>query len=327
MVLSSVAGSSVHLWERAMTMVMMRVVKIVVVGLALCVIGVGPAMATTLGVAMAKSGDPFVDTLRDALKEAASTHNGVMTEEAIADNSGEKQIGQIRQFVQSGVDALIVHPAESSVPEQAARIAAEANIPLVFVNRKPPQAWFKGRVSISVSNDLVAGRLQMRKLIQLMHEKGNVGVLVGNPPAGDGRTQGVHEVAAKYPEVKIVREEKAAWNRQKARGIVSEWIKQGVVLNAIAANNDEMAIGAIEALHEAGLSTDDILVAGVDATRAALAEMGKGTLAFTVRQDAKLQGAQAVNDALRMIDNKPVPLFHWVPYSLITPQVLAKEGS
>jgi inositol transport system substrate-binding protein len=100
------------------------------------------------------------------------------------------------------------------------------------------------------------------------------------------RTQGVEKVVAQHPEMKIVQKQTANWRRNEAIDLMNNWLVAGTKIDAVAANNDEMAIGAIIALQQAGKDPKSIVIGGVDATDDALNEMEKGNLAVTFFQDA-----------------------------------------
>ncbi|NCB00315.1 MAG: hypothetical protein EOM70_13185, partial [Clostridia bacterium] len=118
------------------------------------------------------------------------------------------------------------------------------------------------------------------------------------------RTQGVKNIIeSTYPDVKVLAEETAEWQREKAVSVVENWITAyGEDIDAIFANNDEMALGAIMALQAAGIN--DVMVFGIDATPDAVKAVEDGTLTATVFQDAKGQSEGAMDFALKAI--KPV---------------------
>ena len=104
------------------------------------------------------------------------------------------------------------------------------------------------------------------------------------------RTEGVEKVVAQHPGMKVIAKQNADYDRGKALDLMNNWLSTGDHIDAVAANNDEMAIGAILALQQAHVRSQECVVAGVDATPDALAEMAKGRLAVTVFQDARSQG-------------------------------------
>jgi len=92
----------------------------------------------------------------------------------------------------------------------------------------------------------------------------------------------------------------------------------GTKIAAVAANNEEMAIGAILALQQAGKGPKNLVIGGIDATQDALREMERGNLAVTVFQDPKAQGRGAVETAVKLTKGEQVDSFVWIPFQLVT---------
>lgn len=286
---------------------------------AACALGSATAWATTLGVTMIPP-IAFTQLLHDRIAEHAKLR-GVAAEFAYApEGAGEQQIAQVRSFIAAKVDALLVMPVDAAANATITRLAQEADIPLVYFNNGPREDWFPGRVAFVLPNDLVAGRLQMRKLAQMLEGAGSVAILSGHPAHFGSvlRTQGVKEVLRDFPNMRVVAEAVANWDRARARAIVAGWLKQGLSIQAIAANNDEMALGAAEAVEAAGIPADRILIGGVDATPDAIAAMQQKRLAVTIHQDAAIQGGKAVDDALALIRHEPVQQYDWATFELVT---------
>jgi inositol transport system substrate-binding protein len=105
---------------------------------------------------------------------------------------------------------------------------------------------------------------------------------------------------------------------------MTNWITSGLEFDAVISNNDEMAIGAIQAMKSAGVSMDDVIVGGVDATQDALAAMEAGDLDVTVFQNAAGQGEGAVDAALKLARGEEVENKVYVPFELVTPANLAE---
>ena len=279
-----------------------------------------PAASAAIGVAMAEPSG-FTALLRDGIQSYAKSLPDLSVRFAYApQGEGEKQVEQVRQFISAKVDALVVLPADTTTNATITRLAQDADIPLVYANNGPREDWFAGRVAFVLSNDLVAGRLQMRKLAQMLDGKGRVAIIQGPPShtASALRTQGVREVAAAFPGISIVAEGAADWDRKKAAALVAGWLANGTAPDAIVANNDEMAIGAADAVDAAGIPTDRILIGGVDATPDGLRAMQHKRMAVTVYQDAGLQARKAVDDALKLVRHEPVQQYDWVPFELVT---------
>jgi inositol transport system substrate-binding protein len=283
-----------------------------------------PARAETIGVSMALFDDNFLTILRNGMEKRAEGLPGVKLQLEDGYDDMSKQIDQVRNFIAAGVDAIIVAPSNTDATPQITKLAAEAKIPLVYVNRQPidldelpPNAAF------IASDEVDSGTLQMAQMCRLMNGQGNVAILQGTITtyAARQRTQDVHDVIAKAPcdGIKVAVSGVANFDQEQAYTLVGEWIRSGVKFDAVAANNDEMALGAIRALKEAKIDMARVVVGGIDATAEGLAAMKAGDLDVTVFQDAAGQGSGAVDLALKLARKEPVEQTTWVPFELVTP--------
>ena len=263
--------------------------------------------------------DQFLQNVANSIKERAEAA-GAEVSITSAEEKIEIQLNQIENFIASGVDALIVLPQDTATTAQITQKAA--NIPLVYVNRRPSELP-KG-VPYVGSDSLVAGQLEMEQLAKLSNQQGNVAILQGDPTqeAAQQRTKGCEEVAAKY-NMKVVFNQTGLWARDKGLALAENLIQSGQQVDVICANNDEMALGAINAFENAGM-LDKVVVGGVDATGDALNAMAAGKLEVTVFQDAKGQGQAGVDTAIKMVNGDEVPDIINVPYQLVTPENMSQ---
>jgi len=279
------------------------------------------AMAQTkIGVAMAYFDDNFLTILRGGMQKHAESMKGVSLQFEDARGDVGRQVNQVENFIAQKVSAIIVNPTDTSSTKRMSEAARKAGIPLVYVNRKPDEKMGNG-VAFVGSDSLIAGHLQGEELAKRLNGKGNVVIMVGelSTDAAQDRTRGVKEIFKKYPGIKVLEEQTGNWQRSQGIDLMSKWISAGLKIDAVAANNDEMAIGALIAMRQAKISPKKVLVAGVDATPDALAELVKGELALTVFQNAKGQGSGAVDQALRMAKgDKAAPANVMIPYELVT---------
>lgn len=263
--------------------------------------------------------DLWLTTLRDAMTEYAASQPGV---ELIAVDSKEDvatQLGQVENFVAQGVDAIIIIPANTDAADPMTKAAQDAGIPLVYVNRIPsnlPEGVF-----YVGSDSIQAGIMQAEWLAEQLGGKGNVVIMNGNlaQEAAQKRTEGEKQVFAKFPDIKIIKEDTANWSRSDGLALMENWLATGEQIDAVASNNDEMAIGALQAIEAAG-QLGNILVGGVDASPDALAEMDKGRLNVTVFQNAKGQGEGGIKAAIALARGEQIEQITWVPFELVTPE-------
>ncbi len=279
------------------------------------------AWAQNIGVTMAQFDDRFLTNLRQAIQARADELGvNIQFEDAQADIG--RQLSQIQNFIAQGVDAIIVSLVDTSSTPQITKLVLKAGIPLVYVNRKPFEETLPDGVYYVGSDENVSGKLEGEEIARLLNNKGKVAIMMGI--LGDAttqlRTEGVEKVVAEHPEMEIVEKQPAKFQRNEAMNLMNNWLVSGTEIDAVAANNDEMAIGAIMALKQAGKDPKEIIIGGVDATSDALNEMKKGNLDVTVFQNATAQGAGALDTALKVLKGEKVESFVWIPFELVTPE-------
>jgi inositol transport system substrate-binding protein len=286
---------------------------------------ISPAHALTLGVSMALFDDNFLTAVRESMKaRAAEQHAAIQFEDA--QNDIGRQLNQVQNFIAQKVDAIIVNPVDTDATPQITRLAARAGIPLVYVNRMPGDRQLPPRVAFVGSDERQSGTLQMAEVCRLLQGKGDIVILMGEltNQSARQRTQDVYDVIAKPPcqGIHVLDKQAANWKRTEAADLMTNWLSAGLKPQAVLANDDEMAIGAIQALRQ-GRTLAHTVVAGVDATPDALAAMKAGELQVTVFQNAPAQGTGAVDTALKLARGEAVPNLLWVPFELVTPANLA----
>lgn len=275
-----------------------------------------------VGVALANFDLNFVSILRSQMVSELKLLN---MDGQFVDAKGDValQVQQVDDFINLGVDAIILNPVDTQGVKPMMDAAERANIPLIFVNRKPEVKL--GKVMAYVGSDSAAGgEMQMEALAKKMNYRGNVAILMGalsNEEARE-RTRAVEAVIAKYQGMKVLEKQTAKWQRNEAVDVVSGWLLNGRPIDAIAANNDEMAIGAIMALNQA--KNKSILVAGIDGTPDGQQFIKNGSMALTIFQDAKGQATGAVQVTQALLEKQKTEPYYWVPYKIITQDNLAQ---
>ena len=259
-----------------------------------------PAFAAKVGVSMDKFDDNFLTVLRNSMAEYAKTQPGVTLQIEDAKDDVSKQLSQVQNFIANGVDAIIVNPVDTSATAAITKAAADAGVPLVYVNRQPIDVDKLGpKAAFVASNEAESGTLEAKQVCKLLGGKGNILVMEGvlSNQSAVQRTKDIHEVIS-TPDcsgMKVVAEQTANYDRTQAQNLMTNWLSKGLKFDAVVSNNDEMAIGAIQAMKSAGMDTKSAIVGGIDATQDALASMKSGDLKVTVFQDAAGQGKGAVD--------------------------------
>ena len=275
---------------------------------------------TTIGVTMAYFDDNWLSILRNSMSEHAKGLDGVRLQFEDAHGDVGKQLSQIQNFIAQGVSAIVVNTVDSTATPRMTKLARDAGVPLVYVNRKPAEETLPEKVVFVGSDETQGGTLEMEELARQMNYQGNVAIMVGELATHGARfrTKATEDVIAKYPKMKVVEKQVGDWQREKGLDLMNNWLTAGRAIDAVASNNDEMAIGAIMAIQQARIPPGKILVGGIDATPDALAEVAKGTLTVTVFQNARGQGVDAINAAVKLAKGEHVDSIVWVPFELVT---------
>lgn len=296
---------------------------------ALCLMAV-PALADTrVAVSMTSFDNPFLTILLNGIRAEAERSGGkieLLTEDAQLDPA--KQLNQVQNFIANGVDAIIVNAVDGDSTAAITRVATDAGVPLVYVNHPPAEleSGLPEGTAFVGSNELDSGTMEAEAACKLMGGKGKAVLLMGplENHAALVRTKDVEDVFAK-PECKIdiLEKQTANWNRTQAQDLVSSWLTAGLAFDAVIANNDEMAIGAVQALKATGVAMNKVVIAGIDATPDGLAAMKAGDIDITVFQNATKQGEVSVQTAVKMAAGEKTEKTLWVPFELVTPDNMA----
>ena len=301
--------------------------KKLILAAAMAALMTSTAHATKVGVSMALFDDNFLTVLRNGIQAYADA-NGIEVQIEDAQNDVAKQLDQIKNFAASGVDAIIVNPVDTSATQAMTDAAAAANKPLVYVNRQPVNLdTLPDNQAFVASNEADSGTLETKEICRLFKEGGKteakVYVIMGelSNQAAVQRTKDIDDVIA-TPDcsfIKIIDKQTSNWRRDEAQNLMTNWLSTNTPFDAVIANNDESAIGAIQAMKASGVDMKTVVVGGVDATQDALVAMQAGDLDVTVFQDARGQGQGALDAAVKLAKGEAVDKKVWIPFQLVTP--------
>lgn len=270
----------------------------------------------TIGISYQNLQNEFIINIQDAVRAEAKKQN-VNLIELDGQGNAENQISQVQNLITEGVDAIILNPYDKEGSAHAVDLAVQAHKPIVVVNAIVSNLQ-KANAYVG-SEDAEAGKIAAQRIMDVLHGKGNIVVIHG--PNGHSaevqRSEGIKDVLAKYPDAKIVAEQTANWDRAQALNLMENWLASGTKIDAVIAQNDEMALGALKAIEAAG-KQKDIAVIGIDAIPDALKAVQAGKMVGTVFQDAKGQGATAVDLAVQLVQGKQVQHDNYIPFQLVT---------
>ncbi|QDL92569.1 sugar ABC transporter substrate-binding protein [Paroceanicella profunda] len=275
----------------------------------------------SIGLAMGNI-DAFQSKVADGVSSAAGRMDAAVTV-TNAERDSDRLLRQVEGHLAANVDVLIVVLTDSDVGPRVTSLAQARNTPVVFVNSEPANINELPANQIYVGSDeRDSGTLQAREVCRMLGGKGRIGIMTGELThfAARQRTVDVQDVIA-TPECKgleLVEQQSGLWSRTHGETIMREWLAADLSLDAVIANNDEMALGAIAALQDRQAPAHPVIVAGIDATGPALAAMRAGSLAVTVLQNATAQGDAAVDTARRLVAGEEVKPIIYVPFELVT---------
>ncbi len=292
------------------------------------------------GVILYAQDDTFIASLTQDLErlvQEAEVERGQRINLSVMDaaNNQTAQMGQVDRLLERGCDVLFVNIVDRTAAAVIVDKAQEAGVPLVFFNRQPvaEDINYRGRVFYVGASAEESGRLQGELVAQAWKEEGldrngdgvlQYVMLEGEPGHQDSllRTEySIEAVTGAGIEVEKLANAPANWNRGQGAARMNQWIKEyGERIEVVFSNNDDMALGAIDALREWGGPMP--LVVGVDATAPAREAVAAGDLYGTVLNDARGQAQAMVDLALALADGRDpggvVELqeghYVWLPY-------------
>lgn len=230
-----------------------------------------------------------------------------------AQQKQDNQIEAVRKLIIQKVDIIGISPIVETGWREVFQEAKDAGIPIILVDRRADVSEDL-YVSYLGSDFLEEGRNAARVMARLVVGKAKIVELVGtigSAPAND-RYIGFREVLKEYPEMQILDSRSGDFTRARGKEVMADFLKKyGNQITALYAHNDDMALGAIEAIEEYGLKPGkDIKIVSIDAAKGAFEAMIAGKLNATVECNPLL-GPQFFELALMVVNGKPVP--KWVP--------------
>lgn len=247
----------------------------------------------TIGLALSTLQNPFFVTLRDGAQTAAD-EAGATLSVSDAQDDAQQQADDIQDFITQEVDVILINPVDSAAIVPSIEAANEAGIPVFTVDRGAEG----GEVVTHIASDnVLGGRLAAEYLFGAIGE-GTVVQLEGVPGASatNDRGEGFQQALDGAEGIELASSQTANFNREEGYNVAQNLFQATPDLAGLFAQNDEMALGAVEAAEEAGLT--DLVIVGFDATDDALAAIADGRLAGTVAQQPARMGELGVNLAI-----------------------------
>ena len=264
-----------------------------------------------IGLSVSTQNNPFFVSLVEGAEQAAK-EAGVDLIVVDAGDDATKQVSDIEDLVSKNVSVLIVNPVDSDAVTGAVQEALNKGIKVISVDRVVNGA----DVDCQIASDNIAGaELATQYIVDQVGEGAKVAELQGTSGASAAidRGEGFHNIADS--KLKVVASQPADFDRTKGMTVMENMLQANGDIKAVFAANDEMALGAMEAI---SASRKDILVVGFDATDDAISSIKDGKMGATIAQQPDLIGATSVETAIRLINGETVEKSIPVEVTLIT---------
>lgn len=265
----------------------------------------------SVGLAISTLNNPFFVNLSEGAK-AAAEKAGVNLITVDAGDDAAKQTSDVEDLVSKNVSVLIVNPVDSDAIAPAVRDAVERGVKVISVDRMVSGV----DVDCQIASDNVEGaRMATEYLVELIGEGAKAAEIQGVPGASAtiDRGEGFHLVADE--KLNVAAAQTANFNRAEGMTVMENVLQSASDIKGVFAHNDEMALGALEAVLSSG---KDIKVVGFDATDDAVSAVKDGKMAATVAQQPDKMGETAVNTAVKLINGESVEKSIPVEVTLIT---------
>ncbi|MDP9846447.1 substrate-binding domain-containing protein [Streptosporangium lutulentum] len=273
-----------------------------------------------IGMSVSTLNNPYFVQLRKGAEDEAKKQ-GVTLTVTDAQNDASQQVNQIQNFASQSMKAVIINPVDSDAAGAAVTAAERSKIPVIAVDRAVNGATVAQTVA---SDNVEGGKLAAQELAKQLGEKGQVVVLQGvaGTSASRDRGQGFTEGIKAYPNIKVVAQQPADFDRTKGLDVMTNLLQSNPDVSGVFAENDEMALGALKAL--GAKAGKDVKVVSFDGTPDGLKAIQDGTLNASVAQQPALLGQQAVQGAIKAANGEKVEATVAVPVKVVTKDNVAE---
>jgi ribose transport system substrate-binding protein len=274
-----------------------------------------------IGLAVANLQADFFNQIKQSVTAEASKQG---IEVVVADARGDAatQVNQIEDFVTKQVDAIIYIPAGATAAGVPVRDAREAGIPIIAVDRNPPDA----PADSFIASDSVASAKELGEHVAKLTEgEGQVGILqgqVGTTPEND-RNNGFDQALQENPGLQVVAKQPADWDQDKGFNVAQNMLQAHPDISVFFGRADAMALGAAQAVRVANVD-HDVTIVGFDGDFAGLKAVRDGVIDATMTQQTQKMGRMAVQSSQRLIAGETVPKEQLLPAFLTTKENAAQ---
>ena len=267
-----------------------------------------------IGLAISTQNNPFFVSLKQGAEEEAKKL-GLKLVVVDANDDSSKQAAGVDDLLQQKVKVLLINPTDSEAAAASVARSSKAGIPVISIDRSVKGADVAAHIA---SDNVAGGKMAAEFIVQQLASGGDIVELEGIPgsSAARERGQGFHDIMDAQKAIKIVAKQPADFDRTKGLNVMENLLSGHGDVQAVFAQNDEMALGAVRALQAAG--KDKVLVVGFDGTDDGVKAVQKGKMAATVAQQSDQIGAIGVETADKVLKGETVPASIPVPLKVVS---------
>lgn len=252
-----------------------------------------------IGVSLSTLNNPFFVSIREGIEEKAK-EEGAEVVISDAQNDSSVQSNQIEDLITQKVDLIIINPVDSTAISSSVQKANEANIPVICVDRGSEDGEV---LSLVASNNVEGGKMAGEFILEKVGENAEVIQLEGIPGASSTRERGQGFEEATKDKINLVASQPANFDRAEGLTVMENLLQAQPDVKAVFCQNDEMALGASEAIKASG---KDIVIVGFDGNDDAVEAVKNGDLAATVAQQPKEMGKLAMENAINHLKGETI---------------------
>ncbi|CDZ51812.1 sugar ABC transporter substrate-binding protein [Neorhizobium galegae] len=300
----------------------MKIARTLLASAALLGLTLGPVHAAELkklGLAVANLQANFFNQIKQSV-EAEAKKRGIAVVVVDAKGDGPTQVNQIQDLLTQNIDALIYIPAGAAAATVPVKLAKNAGIPVINVDRNAEGA--PGDTFLA-TDSVTSAKAVCDYILKQAGGKGKMVIIhgqKGTTPEVD-RTKGCMESVKAYPDVKVVAEQFSnLWSQDEGFQIMQNMLQANPDVSIVFAQADGLALGAAQAIKVANPS-QKIVVGGFDGDTAALEALSKGVFNVTATQQTQKMGRDAVENAVKLVAGEKVP-----PVQLMDATLTTKEN-
>lgn len=266
-----------------------------------------------VGLSISTLNNPFFVTLKEGAEEEAKAQ-GIDIVVVDAQNDSAKQVNDIEDLLQQGVNVLLVNPTDSAAVVAAIESANNADVPVITLDRSAEGGEV---VSHIASDNTAGGKMAGEFILEQIGNEGKVVEIEGIPGSSAARERGAgfHEAVDAVSTLEVAAKQTADFDRAKGLSVMENILQGNKDIQAVFAHNDEMALGALQAIEAAGLT--DVVVVGFDATDDAVKAVEDGRMTATVAQKPALIGQNGITTAIKVANGETVEEFIPIELELV----------